>query len=137
MIKQDRPKKNRIKNFHKLTLKMILFASVMDSDTVPDKPVDSCKRFMNCKSVALAKQELNNQFESCGMGKVSLFPGYKANTYLGTFLWSRNNTPSNHSPFSFMEFEPIQASEQKKNHHLTLQLILTQGQGMTAKEIKA
>ncbi len=64
MIKQDGPKKNRIKNFHKLTLKMILFASTMDSEIVPDKPVDSCKHFMNCKSVALAEQELNNQFES-------------------------------------------------------------------------
>ncbi len=84
MIKQDRPKQNRIKNFHKSTLKMILFASGMDSETVSVKPVDLCKRFMNCKLVALAEQELNNQFESRGMGKVSFSPGYMANTYLGT-----------------------------------------------------
>jgi hypothetical protein len=30
-----------------------------------------------------------------------------ANTYVGTFLWSSNNTLSNHSPFSFLELEPI------------------------------
>jgi hypothetical protein len=44
MIKQDGPKKNRIKNFHELTLKMILFASAMDSKRVPNESVDSCKR---------------------------------------------------------------------------------------------
>jgi hypothetical protein len=68
MTEQYEPKKNRIKNIHKLTHKMILFAFAMDSKTVPDKPVDSCKCFTNCKSVALAEQELNNQFESQGMG---------------------------------------------------------------------
>jgi hypothetical protein len=34
------------------------------------------------------------------------------------------------------QVEPIQATEQK-NRHLTLQLILTQDQGMSVKEIKA
>ncbi len=62
------------------------------------------------QAVALAEQELNNQFESWGLGKMSFFPGYTANRYLGTFLWSSNDTPSNHSPFSFSELEPIQAS---------------------------
>ncbi len=64
MIEQDGPKITRIKNFHKSTLKMILFASAMDREMVPDKHVDSSKRFMNCKSYALAEQDLNNQFES-------------------------------------------------------------------------
>jgi hypothetical protein len=39
MIKQDGPKKNRMKNFHKMTLKMILFASPMEREMVPDEPV--------------------------------------------------------------------------------------------------
>jgi hypothetical protein len=72
MIKQDGPKKNRMKNFHKMTLKMILFASPMERETVPDKPVDSCKRFMNCKSVALKEQELNNQFRILRHGQSEL-----------------------------------------------------------------
>jgi hypothetical protein len=51
-------------------------------------------------------------------------------------IWASSDTPSNHSPFSFAEVEPIRATEQK-NRHLTLQLILTQGRGMSVKEIKA
>ncbi len=58
------------------------------------------------------------------MGKVSFSPAYMANTYLGTFLWSSNDTLNNHSPFSFSELKPIQALEQK-HCHLTVQLILT------------
>jgi hypothetical protein len=75
---------------------MILVASAMDIKMVPDEPVDSCKRFMNCKSVALAEQELNNQFESQGMGKMGSSPGYTAKT-----------TPSNLYPFFLSEHEPI------------------------------
>ena len=56
--------------------------------------------------------------------------------YNRIFTWSSSNTLSNHSPFSFLEAEPIRLDEHK-NHHLTLQLILTQGQGMTVNKIKA
>ena len=100
------------------------------------KPVNSCKRIINSKTVALAEQELNNQFESHSLNKVSFLPGCIVNVYLGSFLWASSNTPSNHSPFSFTEVEPIQATEQN-TCHLTLQLILTQGRGMMVKEIKA
>ncbi len=50
--------------------------------------------------------------------------------------WASSDTPSNHSPFSFAEVKPIRVAEQK-SRHLTLQLILTQGRGMSVEEIKA
>jgi hypothetical protein len=115
---------------------MILFASAMDDATVPTNPIESCKRFINSKMVTLAEQELNLQFENRNMPDVSFPSGYTANVYLGVFLWSSAETPSNHSPFSFLEVEPIRMDEQK-NCHLFLQLALTQGKGMTVDEIKA
>ena len=81
----------------------------------------------NSKMVALAEQELNTQFESHGLSEVS---------FLGNLLWSSSDSPSNHSPFSLAEVEPLRADEQK-NCHITLQLVLTQGRGMTVDEIKA
>jgi hypothetical protein len=57
--------------------------------------------------VALAKQELNNQFETQGLNEVSFLPGYTAHIYLGSFLWASNDTPSNHSSFSFAKVKPI------------------------------
>ena len=128
--------KNRVKNLHESTLKMILFASAMDNESVPTEPIDSCRRIINSKTVALAEQELNLQFENRDMLDVSFPSGYTANVYLGIFNWSSADTPSNHSPFSFSEVEPIRMDEQK-NRHLLLQLVLTQGKGMTVDEIKA
>jgi hypothetical protein len=78
---------------------MIIFAPALDSDEIPNKPVELCKRIINRKRAALAKQELNNQFETQGLNKVGLLPEYTANIYLGSFLWASRNTPSNHSPF--------------------------------------
>ncbi len=50
---------------------MILFASALDNDEIPDEPVDSLKRIINSKMVALTKQELNIQFKTHGLNKVS------------------------------------------------------------------
>ena len=132
----EKSEKNRVKHLHESTIKMFLFASAMDNESVPTELTESCKRIINSKTVALAEQELNLQFESRGLDMVSFPTGYTSNMYNGILLWSSMDTPSNHSPFTFSEAEPIRMSEQM-NRHLTLQLILTQGKGMTVDEIKA
>ncbi len=136
MINKENSSKNRVKNLHEATIKMILIALATDNEEVPDNVTDSCKRFMNSKSVTLAEQEPNQQFETRGMNEVSFMMGYMANMYAGSFLWSSGNTPSNHLPFAFSEVKPIKAAEHK-NRQLTLQLVLTQGRGLTLDKIKA
>ena len=86
---------------------MILFASALGNNEIPDKPVDSLKHIINCKTMALAKQELNNQFKTHGLNEVSFLPGYITNIYSGSLIWASSDTPSNHSPFSFAEVKPI------------------------------
>jgi hypothetical protein len=110
--------------------------SAMDNETLPTDLTHSCKQFINSKTTALAEQELNLQFENCGMTKVSFMTGYTSNMYHGLFLWSSTDNPSNHLPFSFSEAEPIWM-EEHKSCHLLLLLILTQGKGMTVDKIKA
>jgi hypothetical protein len=136
MVKTSGEKKNRVKNLHESTIKMLLFVSAIDNKTVPLDLTDSCKRVINSKTVALAKQELNLQFENSCLSKVSFLMGYTSNIYNGILLWLSTDTPSSHSPFTFNEAEPIRMDEQK-NRHLTLQLILMQGKGMMVDEIKA
>jgi hypothetical protein len=132
----EKSEKNRVKHLHVSTIKMFLSASAMDNESVPTELTESCKRIINSKTVALVEQELNLQFESRGLDMVGFPTGYTSNMYNGILLWSSMDTPSNHSPFSFSKAEPIRMSEQM-NRHLTLQLILTQGKGMTVDEIKA
>jgi hypothetical protein len=114
---------------------MLLFASILDNDEIPDKPAESRKHFMNSKIVLLAEQKVNYQLESRDLNEVSFSTGYATNLFMGVLLWASSDTPRNHSPFSFSKVEPIQAAEHK-NNHLTFQLILTKRRGTTVEEIK-
>jgi hypothetical protein len=67
MIRKEGSSKNRFKNLHESSIQMILFASALDNEEIPDELVDSLKRIINSKTVALAKQELNIQFETRGL----------------------------------------------------------------------
>jgi len=73
MIEMEGTSKNQFKHLHDSSMTMFLFASALDNEEIPDKPVDSCKRIINSNTVALAEQELNNQFESHGLNEVSFF----------------------------------------------------------------
>ena len=81
MIEKEGTSKNRFKHLRDSSIKKFLFASALDNKEIPDEPVDSCKRMINSKTVALAEQELNNQFESHGLNEVSFSPGYIANIH--------------------------------------------------------
>jgi hypothetical protein len=105
MVKKN--EKNRVKHLHESVIKMLLYASAMDNKSVPTELTESCKRIINSKTVALAEQELNLQFESRGLNMVSFPTGYTSNMYNGMLLWSSMDTPSNHSPFIFSKAKPI------------------------------
>jgi hypothetical protein len=79
MIEKDGSSKNRVKNLHESTIKMLLFASAMDNKTVPTDLTESCKRFINSKMAALAKQELNLQFKNRVMLEVTFSSTYTSN----------------------------------------------------------
>jgi hypothetical protein len=113
MIQKDGSSKNRVKNLQESTIKMLLFALAMDNKMVPTNFTKSCKRFINSKTAALAEQELNLQFENCGMPEVTFSSAYTLNMYHGIFLWSSADTPSNHylfypkqSPFKWRNINP-------------------------------
>ncbi len=136
MVKKDRSAKNRVKNLHKSTIKMLFLVSAMDNKTLLTDLTDPCKQFINSKTAALAKQKLKLQFKNRGMTEVSFMMGYTSNIYHRLLLWSSADTPSNHMPFSFSEAKPIRMKEHK-SRHLHLQLILTQGKRMTVEKIRA
>jgi hypothetical protein len=46
MIKKEGTSKNCFKNLHDSTIQMIIFASALDMDEIPDKPVESCKHII-------------------------------------------------------------------------------------------
>ncbi len=75
-----------VKNLHESTIKMLLFMSAMDDETLPTDLTHSCKQFITSKTTALAEQEFDLQFENHGMTKVSFMMGYISNMYHGLLL---------------------------------------------------
>jgi hypothetical protein len=57
MIEKKGTNKNQFKKPHDSSIQMILFASALDNEEIPEEPVFSCKRIINSKTVALAEQE--------------------------------------------------------------------------------
>jgi hypothetical protein len=135
-LEKDEKKKDRFKKLHSSTKQLILFASADDADDVPPEVVDSCKRFINAETTGIAEQELNLQFKNLGLQDAAFSPGLTQALYAGKFIWADKSTPSNFSPFSFFEVEPLAIAEQQ-NRHLILHLVETQGKGKTLDEIKA
>ena len=135
-LDKEEKKKDRFKKLHSSTKQLILFASANDADDAPSEVSESCKRFINAETVGIAEQELNLQFKNLGLQDAAFSPGLTQALYSGKFAWADKSTPSNFSPFSFFEVEPLAFAEQQ-NRHLILHLVETQGKGKTLDEIKA
>ena len=135
-IDKEEKKKDRFKKLHSSTKQLILFASAEEATDVPTEANEDCKRFINAETVGVAEQELNLQFKKLGLQDAAFSTGLTQALYLGKFQWADKSTPSNFSPFSFFEVEPLQAADQQ-NRHLILHLVETQGKGKTLDEIKA
>lgn len=125
MEKEDK-KKDRLKKFHPSIKQLILFASADDADMVPEEILDSCKRVINADNVINAEQELNLQFGNLGMQDAHFAPGFVTALYSGKFVWSKNFTPNNLSPFMICEGEPL-LSPENNQRRLTLHLEDTTG----------
>lgn len=135
-LEKEDKKKDRFKKLHSSTKQLILFASAADVDDVPQEVGEACKRFFNAETTGVAEQELNLQFKNLGLQDAAFSPGLTQALYAGKFLWADKSTPSNFSPFSIFEVEPLRAADQQ-NRHLILHLVETQGKGKTLDEIKA
>jgi hypothetical protein len=135
-LEKDDKKKDRIKKLHQAVKQLILFASAEDADSVPDEPLESCKRFLNAETDGIADQELNMQFKNLNLNDAAFSIGFTQALYNGKFLWADSGTPSNFSPFCIFEVEPLLAAEQQ-NRHFTLHIVQTQGKGRTIDEIKS
>ena len=131
-LEKEDKKKDRLKKFHPSIKQLILFASAEDAEDVPDEILDSCKRVFNADNVINAEQELTLQFRNMGMQDAHFAPGFVTALYSGKFVWSKNFTPNNFSPFMICEGEPLLSLE---NNPRRLILHLEDTTGKTSDDI--
>ena len=133
-LEKEDKKKDRLKKFHSSIKQLILFASADDAENVPDEIRESCKRVFNAETITNAEQELTLQFGNLGMQDATFAPGFVSALYSGKFLWNRNFTPSNFSPFMIGEGEPLLSAEQQPRRFV---LHLEDTKGKTSDEMVA
>lgn len=133
-LEKEDKKKDRLKKFHSSIKQLILFASADDSESTPEDILESCKRVFNAETIVNAEQELALQFGNMGMQDASFAPGFVSALYSGKFLWNKNFTPSNFSPFMICEAAPLLPSN---NHTRRLTLHLEDTNGKTSDNISS
>jgi hypothetical protein len=133
-LEKEDKKKDRLKKFHPSIKQLILFASADDAESTPEEILDSCKRVFNAETLTNAEQELSLQFGNLGMQDAYFAPSFISALYSGKFIWSKNFSPSNFSPFMICEAEPLLATDHT-SRRLTLHLEETNGK--TAEDISA
>ncbi len=68
-------------------------------------------RIINSKTVGMADKELQTQMSALGHADVGFAHGLTASLYVGDILWNNRRTPSNLSPFTVFEQDPLSSTQ--------------------------
>jgi hypothetical protein len=83
----------------------------------------------------MADRELQNQMSELGYQDAGFAHGLAASLYLGNIMWNNCATPSNLSPFTVFELDPLSTMQTVRCLHLHLLSKNTRGKSLN--EIKA
>ena len=138
-IRQDKQeekeeKKNKFSDLHDTTKLLIMNASSIDAESVPDDPVTSCKEFFNKKNISKAMDfmltTLSQDLRCC----VDIDTGLVTALYAGQFLRDRDDSPSIFSFFLTPKKLPLSLNRLKPT--MILQLKANQGKGWSETDLK-
>ena len=99
-------KKDKTLDLHPSTIHMLKMAGSEDGETPLLNIVPSASRFFNCKTVGLADQELNAQFQALEIYDAGFTPGLTQSLWHGALLWHNDIVPRNLSPFTIFPLAP-------------------------------
>ena len=93
-------------------MNMLKCASATDHNNKNDEIVPNLLQFINSNNVGLAQYKLTHQFKEGGFPDVTFALGTTQALYLGDFLYSDSNLPSNFTVFAFHEQKPNSSNQQ-------------------------
>jgi hypothetical protein len=113
----------------------VLNAASTDSDTPTEDIPVSYLLIININTTGMADRELQNQMSELGYPDAGFAHGLTASLYLGDIIWNHRTTPSNLSPFTIFELDPLLRMQMA--HCLHLHLLSKNAEGKSLNEIKA
>ena len=115
--------------------RLVLNAASADSDSPADDIPDSYLTVINSDTAGMADKELQSQMAGLGYSDAGFAHGLAASLYAGDIKWNNRTTPSNLSPFTVFELDPLSATQSA--HCMQLHILSKNTEGKSLEEIKA
>jgi hypothetical protein len=132
---KEAKKKNKYEKWHDTSRRLVLNAASEDADEAADSIPSSYLRIINSETAGMADRELQSQMRILGHEDAGFAHGLAASLYNGDILWSSPNSPSNLSPFTVFELDPLSSAQNERC--VQLHLLSKNTEGKSLEEIKA
>jgi hypothetical protein len=131
---KDAKKKNKAEKWHPTSRRLVINAASTDSDSPADEIPETYLRIINSDTAGMADKELQAQMFALGYADTGFAHGLVSSLYVSNILWNNRTTPSNLSPFTVYELDPL--STKQATRCLQLHLLSKNTEGKSLKEIK-
>jgi hypothetical protein len=98
----------------------VLNAASTDSNSPAEEIPASYLRIINRDTAGMADKELQSQMSELGHADAGFSHGLAFSLYMGDILWNNCTTPSNLSPFTLFELDPLSTMPTARCLHLHL-----------------
>ncbi len=132
---KDAKKKNKAEKWYPTSRRLVLNAASTNSNFPAKEIPASYLRIINSETTGMADKELQSQMSELGHADAGFAHGLAASLYIGNILWNNYSTPSNLSPFTVFELDPL--STMQATRCLQLHLLSKNTEGKLLDKIKA
>jgi hypothetical protein len=132
---KDAKKKNKAEKWHPTSRRLVLNAALTNSNSPTKEIPASYLRIINSKTAGMADKELQSQMSELGHADAGFAHGLATSLYIGNILWNNRSTPSNLSPFTVFELDPLSTTQATRC--LQLHLLSKNTEGKLLDKIKA
>jgi hypothetical protein len=132
---KDAKKKNKAEKWHPTSRHLVIIAASTNSNSPAEEISASYLRIIISETAGMADKELQTQMSALGHADVGFAHGLAASLYVGDILWNNRTTPSNLSPFTMFEQDPLLSTQATRC--LQLHLLAKNTEGKSLNKIKA
>ena len=132
---KEAKKKNKAEKWHATSRRLVLNAASTNSDSPAEDIPASYLTVINSDTADMADKELQSQMAGHGHSDAGFAHSLAASLYASDIKRNNRTTPSNLSPFTVFELDPLSATQCK--HCMQLHILSKNTEGKSLKEIKA
>lgn len=132
---KEEKKKNKAEKWRTTSHHLVLNVPSTDSNSPVDDIPASYLAVINSDTAGMTNKELQSQMAGLRYSDAGFAHGLAASLYAGDIKWNNRSTPSNLSPFTVFELDPLLATQSECC--MQLHILSKNTEGKLLKEIKA